>query len=154
MNTERETKIQRYEPTPKSLDRLRALRAFRPATLDMQESTSLISYGRVLRKRGWTVVTVLAVLFTLVLVGTLKETPMYQSGALLEIEKENPNILSVQELFQLETVSDTYLETEYKILESDTLARQVIVQLRLDLLPEFILKLNVQRPRRENWAAK
>jgi succinoglycan biosynthesis transport protein ExoP len=137
MTTEHETKIQRYEPSPKSLDRLRALRAIRPHTLDMQESTSLLSYWRVLRKRRWTVLTVLAVLFTVVLVGTLKETPIYQTGALLEIEKENPNILSVQELFQLETVSDTYLETEYKILESDTLARQVIVQLRLDLLPEF-----------------
>ena len=137
MTAERETKIQRYEPTPKSLERLRALRAIRPATLDMQEPTSLISYWRVLSKRRWTVATVLAVLFTVVLVGTLKETPIYQSGALLEIEKENPNILSVQELFQLETVSDTYLETEYKILQSDTLARQVIVQLRLDLVPEF-----------------
>ncbi|MGB6197923.1 MAG: polysaccharide biosynthesis tyrosine autokinase [Candidatus Acidiferrales bacterium] len=137
MNTEHETKIQRYEAAPKILDRLRAQRAIRPATLDMQESTSLLSYWRVLRKRRWTVMTVLAVLFTLVLVGTLKETPIYQSGALLEIEKENPNILSVQELFQLDTVSDTYLETQYKILESDTLARQVIVQLRLDLLPEF-----------------
>jgi succinoglycan biosynthesis transport protein ExoP len=137
MTTEQETKIQRYEPSPKSLDRLRALRAIRPATLDMQESTSLLSYWRVLRKRRWTVLTVLTVLFTVVLVGTLKERPIYQTGALLEIEKENPNILSVQELFQLETVSDTYLETEYKILESDTLARQVIVQLRLDLLPEF-----------------
>jgi capsular exopolysaccharide synthesis family protein len=142
MTTDHETKIQRYEPSPKSLDRLRALRAIRPATLDMQESTSLLSYWRVLRKRRWTVVTVLAVLFTLVLVGTLRETPIYQSGALLEIEKENPNILSVQELFQLETVSDTYLETEYKILESDTLARQVITQLRLDLLPEFNPKAN------------
>ena len=137
MTLDHEAKIQRYEPSPKSLDRLRAMRASRPATLDMQESTSLLSYWRVLRKRRWTVVTVLTVLFVVVLVGTLRETPIYQSGGLLEIEKENPNILSVQELFQLETVSDTYLETEYKILQSDTLARQVIEQLRLDLLPEF-----------------
>jgi len=137
MTPEHEAKIQRYEPSPKSLERLRAMRAARPETLDMQESTSLLSYWHMLRKRRWTVVTVLTVLFTVVLVGTLRETPIYRSGALLEIEKENPNILSVQELFQLETVSDTYLETQYKILQSDTLARQVIVQLRLDLLPEF-----------------
>ena len=58
MSTEQETKIQRYEPAPKSLDRLRAQRAIRPATLEMQESTSLLSYWRVLRKRRWTVVTV------------------------------------------------------------------------------------------------
>ena len=37
----------------------------------------------------------------------------------------------------MESVSDTYLETEYRVLESDTLARQAIGQLRLDLLPEF-----------------
>src|SRR3989449_6584437 len=44
---------------------------------------------------------------------------------------------SVQELFALDTVSDTYLETQFKILQSDTLARRVIEGLRLDMLEEF-----------------
>jgi capsular exopolysaccharide synthesis family protein len=137
MSTETETTIQRYEPTTKGLDRLLGRPAARPGTVEMREQANLLTYWRMLRKRRWTVLVVFSVLFTVVLLGTLKETRIYRANALLEIEKENPNILTVQELFEMESVSDTYLETEYRVLQSDTLARQVIRQLRLDLLPEF-----------------
>jgi polysaccharide biosynthesis transport protein len=43
----------------------------------------------------------------------------------------------VQELFQLADVSDNYLETQYKVLQSDTLARRVIDQMHLDQVKEF-----------------
>jgi len=137
MTRESDTRIQRYEPSRKSLDRLPGRPAARPPTVEMQESANLLNYWRLLRKRRWTILVVFAVLFTVVLLGTLKETRIYRAGALLEIEKENPNILTVQELFEMESVSDTYLETQYRVLESDTVARQVIGQLRLDLMPEF-----------------
>ncbi len=132
-----ENQIKLYEPAERSLDRPRPLPPLRGETQEVVESPDLLAYWRLLRKRRWTVLTVFFVLFTLVLLGTLKQKPIYLAQALLEIEKENPNILTVQELFQLETVSDTYLETQYKILRSDSLARRVIDQLRLDKLEEF-----------------
>lgn len=137
MSVDPENQIKRYEPAERSLERARPIPPVRGETLEMEESPDLLAYWRLLRKRRWTILSVFFVLFTVVLLGTLKQKPVYRAQAMLEIEKENPNILSVQELFQLETVSDTYLETQYKILQSDTLARRVIDQLGLQKIAEF-----------------
>ncbi len=126
MSVEEETRIKRYEPAAGALERHRPLPPAAFDTVEMEPAPDLLAYWRVVRKRRWTILTIFFVLFTVVLLGTLKQKPMYRARALLEIEKENPNILSVQELFELETVSDTYLETQYKILKSNTLARRVI----------------------------
>lgn len=134
---DQENKIKLYEPAVRKWERLRPAAAVRAETVEMKESADLLAYWRVLRKRRWTILTVLFVLFTVVLLGTLKQKPIYRPKALLEVARENPNILTVQELFALDTVSDTYLETQFKILQSDTLARRVIEELRLDKLEEF-----------------
>ncbi len=143
---EQENKIAVYEPASRTLDRLRPAQPWRSSTVEMEKSPDLLTYWRVIRKRCWTILTVFFVLFTVVLLGTLKQKPIYRARALLEIEKENPSILTVQELFELEAVSDTYLETQYKLLRSESLARRVISQLRLDRLPEL-------NPPRHWWAA-
>ncbi len=110
-----------------------------PPRADSQREAplDLLAYWRVLRKRRWTVLTLFVTVWLLVLIGTLKMRPVFEARGLIEIEKENPNFLTVKELFELETVSDTYLETQYKVLRSDALARRVIQQLRLDRIPEF-----------------
>jgi capsular exopolysaccharide synthesis family protein len=126
-----------YEPPPVSLKPLRPSLPGRAETIEREEPPSLLAHWRVLRKRRWTVLTVLFVLFTVVLIGTLKQKPIYQAQALLEIEKERPNIVTMQDMFELVTISDSYLETQYKILRSETLAQRVIEQLRLDQLEEF-----------------
>ena len=133
---ENENRIQVFEPVP-PLDRARSAPLARAETLEMAETPDLRTYWRVLRKRRLAVLAVFSILFTLVLLGTLKMKPVYRAQALVEIAKENPNILTVQELFQLDSVSDTYLETQYKVLRSNSLARRVIDQLRLNTLEEF-----------------
>jgi len=125
----------------------------RPDALEMQEAPHLLDYWRVLRKRRWTVLSVFFLIFTLVLIGTLKQKPVYRAKALLEIEKENPHLLSVQELFELDTVSDSYLETQYRVLRSDTLAQRVIQPLALYDLSEFNPKAAEDSGSRQ-WASR
>ena len=72
------------------------------------------------------------------------EKPVYRATALIEIEKENPSLVSPQELFQLDEVSDAYLETQYKVLESEDLADRVIAQLGLGEVAEF-------QPQAHSW---
>lgn len=122
--------------------------------LEMEEVPDLLAYWRVIRKRRWTILTILCVLFTLALIGTLQQTPIYRATALLEIEKENPNIPTVQELFEFEAVSDIYLETQYRILQSSSLARRVIERLGLHKLSEFTSPSFQFFPRREEEQAK
>jgi polysaccharide biosynthesis transport protein len=100
----------------------------------------LLEYWRIAKKRRATILTVLMVVFGLTLFATVKEKRVYEARALIEIQKENPDIPTLQELFQVEGVSDTYLETQNRILESDSLARKVIEQLGLSQVAEFAPK--------------
>ncbi|PYT96572.1 MAG: hypothetical protein DMG36_00350, partial [Acidobacteria bacterium] len=97
----------------------------------------LRAYGRILRKRFATILIVFFLVFAVILIGTLKEKPVYHAQVLLEIQKENPDIPTIKDLYELESVSDSYLKTQYSILTSESLARRVIDQLHLDALPEF-----------------
>src|SRR5260370_27231496 len=112
--------------------------------VEIEKAPDLLAYWKVIRKRRWTVLTAFTVLFGVVLVGTLKQKPIYRAKALLEIEKENPNLVTPRELFQIDEVSDSYLETEYKVLSSDDLAERVIAELVLDQIVEF-------QPQKRSW---
>lgn len=133
---EPEGSIEILGPGPRGIERRRAkqLAAFEA---EPDGSPSLVAYWIVLRKRRWTVLALLAVTFAVVLLATLKETPLYEAKALIEIEKENPNIVTTADLFEIDNVSNTFLETQYKVLESESLSRRVIRDLQLDERPEF-----------------
>jgi succinoglycan biosynthesis transport protein ExoP len=119
------------------VDRRRAMPgAIRPAR--MEKPPDLLAWWRVIRKRRWTILTAFSVLFVTVLAGSIKEKPIYRAKALIEIDKENPSVANPQEMFQLDEVSDAYLETQYKVLASDDLAERVIRQLGLDHKAEFL----------------
>ncbi len=105
--------------------------------LEPDEAFDVRSHARILRKRLATILIVLFVFFAIVLIVTLKQRPVYRAQVLLEIQKENPDIPTIKELYELEEVSDTYLRTQYSILGSESLARRVIDQLQLESLPEF-----------------
>src|SRR2546421_58896 len=105
--------------------------------LESNEGLDLRSYGRILRKRLPTILLVFFVLFTATLIATLKQGPIYRAQVLLEIQKENPDIPTIKELYELETVSDEYLRTQYSILASESLARRAIEQVHLETLHEF-----------------
>src|SRR5882762_9257160 len=105
--------------------------------LESDEPIDVRSYGRILRKRLPTVLVVFFILFTAILIATLKQRPVYQAQILLEIQKENPDIPTIKELYELDAVSDAYLRTQYSILASESLSRRVIDQLQLESLPEF-----------------
>jgi polysaccharide biosynthesis transport protein len=104
----------------------------------MEKPPDLLAWWRVIRKRRWTVLTALSVVFVGVLIGSIKEKPVYRAKTLIEIDKENPSVANPQEMFQLDEVTDTYLETQYKVLASDDLAERVIHQLALDRKAEFL----------------
>ena len=105
--------------------------------LESDEAIDLRSYGRILRKRLPSILTVFFILFTVILIATLRQRPVYRAQALLEIQKESPDIPTIKELYELDAVSDAYLRTQYSILASESLARRAIEQLHLETLHEF-----------------
>ena len=113
----------------------------KPEILDVspEEVPDLIDYWQLILKRRWTVLVCLLAVFTTVAIGTLKQRPVYVGKVLLEINPEEPQVLSFKEVTQAApTVDvDSYRETQYKVLQSRTLAEKVVNDLRLYLSPEF-----------------
>lgn len=97
----------------------------------------LASYWRILKARRWTVVSIFALVALAVFIGTSIQPRLYKATALLEIGKENPDVPTVEALFKLAGVSADYLETQFGILRSETLAGRVIEELQLATLEEF-----------------
>src|SRR6266478_1324059 len=105
--------------------------------LEPEAVPDLRAFGRVVRRRLSTILIVFFVIFVVGTIATLKQKPTFRAQVVLEIQRENPDIPTIQELYRLENVSDDYLKTQYSILASKSLARRVIDQLRLNAVSEF-----------------
>lgn len=125
--TPRDVRVERRPSFPRPL---RPIRAEKPP--------NLVAWWSIVRKRKWTVLGAFLATFLAVLVGSILEKPVYRAKALIEIDRENPSVASPQEFFPLDEVTDSYLETQYKVLASDDLAERVIHQLGLDRNTEFL----------------
>jgi len=105
-----------------------------------EEQINLRDYLYVIQKRRWTVITVFAVIVITVAILTFTATPIYEATARLIIDKENPNVVSIQEVMSVDASGSDYYQTQYKIIESRTVAREVLRRLNLDKSEEFFPK--------------
>jgi len=102
-----------------------------------EKQIDLREYLRILIKRRWIIATIFTVLVLTVAVKTFTATPIYQATARIIIEKENPNLMSIQEVMAVDSTGTDYYQTQYQIIESRIVAREVIRQLHLENSPEF-----------------
>ncbi|HEX6504187.1 MAG TPA: polysaccharide biosynthesis tyrosine autokinase [Terriglobales bacterium] len=105
--------------------------------LPAQDSV-LREYLRVLIKRKLVVLSCVVIIFLLVLIATLRTTPIYEAAGSIAINKLDPGLINFKDSGNGNDYYDPAdLDTEVKILRSDLLALQVIKQLNLDKRPEF-----------------
>ena len=90
-----------------------------------------------LSKRRWVVATFLLTVVAVVGIYTFTMTPVYRSSATILIEKENPNILDIKELYTIDSTAQDFYQTQYRILESRFIAKRVIEGLGLGQSREF-----------------
>jgi succinoglycan biosynthesis transport protein ExoP len=95
-----------------------------------EKEVNLLDYWRVIWKRRWTVAAFALIVIAVAAFRTFTVAPTYTAKGTLLIEKE-PNILTFEEIFQIETFRDDYYQTQYKLLQSRALAENVIERLRL-----------------------
>ncbi|RLC01162.1 MAG: hypothetical protein DRH90_16790 [Deltaproteobacteria bacterium] len=103
-----------------------------------EETIDLRDYLRVLRKRRWVIISIFMVIVLGVAVHTFTATPIYEASSRIVIEKENPNLVSIQEVMAVDSTGTDYYQTQYKIIESRVVARDVIERLDLANSPEFL----------------
>lgn len=99
----------------------------------------LLDYLIILRKHQWLILTFLLTVVTVVTIASFKTKPVYQAVARVEVDKESQNVLPFQDENSYDEYMDTedYIETQTKILQSETLALQTIRSMDLARYPEF-----------------
>jgi len=103
-----------------------------------EKEIHLRDHLRVLQKRKWMIIALILipVIFTLIQGFTTK--PIYRGTATLQINVDNPQIVDLKEVFAINMWATDYYQTQYKILESHSLAKRVIQKMKLWEHPEFL----------------
>ncbi|MFC1576073.1 GumC family protein [Candidatus Omnitrophota bacterium] len=101
----------------------------------LQKQPHIQDYIQVLIRRRWVILTFFAVLVVTVLIGSIKQTRIYRATTVLRIEHKSPRVVSVQEVTPMGS-SDyysykDYYETQYKLIKSRTLLKEVADSLNL-----------------------
>ena len=110
---------------------------YSPLPPQEEREVHLRDYWKVIQKRRWIVIAFFLIVLIATAVGTFTMKPIYRGTATIQINKENPQIVDFKEVFAVNTMDLDYYQTQYKILESRTLARRVIRTLKLSEDPEL-----------------
>ena len=88
----------------------------------------LYDYLLVLRKHQWLILSFLLAVVTIVSIATFRMQPVYTATARIEIDRENTNLLPFQGVDSYDYMMDldNYIETQSRVLTSETLALQTI----------------------------
>jgi len=98
----------------------------------------LLDYVVLLRKHQWLILTFFVTVVTIVTIASFKMKPIYVASARVEIDRDTRIFTPFQESGEDEVVDlDNYIDTQVKILDSETLALQTIKSLDLGHYPEF-----------------
>jgi succinoglycan biosynthesis transport protein ExoP len=99
----------------------------------------LYDYLLILRKHQWLILSFLLSVTTIVAISTFRMQPIYIATTRIELDRENANILPFQGTDSYDAIMDldNYIETQSRILTSETLALQTIRNNGLSALSEF-----------------
>jgi len=99
----------------------------------------VFDYLRVLYRRRWIALPVFLVIFVSSVINTVRTTPLYEARAELLIEKDGSKVPTINDLFQQQEgwYNDEFYQTQYKMLQSRTLARNTISSLKMWNRPDF-----------------
>jgi succinoglycan biosynthesis transport protein ExoP len=103
-----------------------------------EKEVNLRDYWKVIQKRRWTILAFFLIVVVATAIGTFTMRPIYRGTTTILINKENPQIVDFKEVFTVNTMDLDYYQTQYKILESRSLAKRVTQMLHLAEHPEFL----------------
>jgi succinoglycan biosynthesis transport protein ExoP len=105
----------------------------------MPREPHLLDYLMILRKHQWLILTFLLTVVTVVTIASFKQKPVYIASAMVEVDKQPQNVLpfQTQDTYSDYVDTENYIDTQMKILQSETLAMDTIRSLDLGQYPEF-----------------
>lgn len=108
--------------------------------INNREQEHLLDYWRVVVRRRWVIYATVAIAGLTALIASFLATPLYQSTAVLQIERQSPDILSFRDLARTDysfAAYENFYRTQYKIIASSTVAKDAVDRLGLSDDPGF-----------------
>jgi len=104
-----------------------------------EDEHHLVDYLRVVYKRRWVAMPVLLLVFLVGAVNSYRTTPIYEARTQLLIEKDTPKVGTLNTMFQEQDgwYNDDFYQTQYKILQSRSLARLAVEVINLPKHPSL-----------------
>ena len=107
------------------------------AHLREEETIDLTQYWQTIKGYLWRVFSLAALVSILVALIVLSLTSQYTATATILIEADQAKVLSIEEVYGLDSSSDEYFQTQYEILKSRQIAVEVVNKLKLHQHPTF-----------------
>jgi capsular exopolysaccharide synthesis family protein len=107
----------------------------------------LTDYLRIVYRRRWIALPVFLVVFVLGAINSFRTTPLYEARTQLLIEKDAPKIGTLSTMFQESDgwYNDDFYQTQYRILQSRSLARRAVDVIGLPRHPSVLRGLPEER---------
>ncbi len=102
-----------------------------------EEEIHLRDYLQIVLRRKWIIIVFFIVSVIFVTFQSFKATHIYQATTQVKIDRENPNVLSFEEVLAIDNQDLIFYQTQYKMLASRSLALRVINTLNLKDNSEF-----------------
>ena len=105
-----------------------------------EEVIDLSAYFNVIKRNKWRILSFAFVVTLLAIMITLTLTSRYTATATLLIEAEQSKAVSFDEVYGLDSSKKEYYLTQFEVIKSDSIAREVITKLDLKSHTDFIPK--------------
>src|SRR5690606_27105541 len=96
------------------------------------DEIDLLAYWRILVKRKWLALGVPGTVGALALVATLRLPPVDRATATRQMDRESLQIMNIEGAATAEGAAPDFLQTQYELLKSRTLAERVANELGID----------------------
>ena len=97
------------------------------------EEQHVMDYVRTVYKRRWLAIPVFLVVAVIGILSAVREVPLYQARTQLMIDKDTPTVSTLDQMFQSGDgwYNDAFYQTQYRILQSRSLAKKAIDELKM-----------------------
>ena len=102
------------------------------------EGIDLARYFSVLFRRRWLILAIVAGALVTGVLLTLLQTPTYRARATVQVSREAPKVMDVQQVEPTESSDDAFLATQLALLRSRSLAERVVQRLGLGQNEAFL----------------
>lgn len=102
-----------------------------------EDSADLRDYLDIILRRKWLILSVVFVSFITTLIVSYSMQPLYKAKARIEVSVQAPRVTKFEDTLSNQVQTREFIQTQFRLLQSESLSDRVIERLQLDTNPAF-----------------